>query len=167
MFLAILLGIKLRLLMIFRVCKAFPFPRNNLFLLVLEPDFGSTVVLSMTVLGMLFLAGVPLKRFIAWTLALSALLATVALTAPYRLTRLMSFTDPWSDPLNSGWQLTQALIAFGNGGWLGVGLGNSIQKLFYLLKSILILFSRYWGRARCGWSSTDYRPFFFLSFASF
>ena len=101
-------------------------------LLVLEPDFGSTVVLSMTVLGMLFLAGVPLKRFIAWTVALSALLATVALTAPYRLTRLMSFTDPWSDPLNSGWQLTQALIAFGNGSWLGVGLGNSVQKLFYL-----------------------------------
>ena len=101
-------------------------------LLVLEPDFGSTVVLSMTVLGMLFLAGVPLTRFIAWTFALSALLATVALTAPYRLTRLMSFTDPWSDPLNSGWQLTQALIAFGNGSWLGVGLGNSVQKLFYL-----------------------------------
>ena len=71
----------------------------------------------------------PLKRFIAWTFALSALLATVALTAPYRLTRLMSFTDPWSDPLNSGWQLTQALIAFGNGSWLGVGLGKQCTKI--------------------------------------
>ena len=101
-------------------------------LLVLEPDFGSTVVLSMTVLGMLFLAGVPSRRFFAWTLVLSMLLITVALRAPYRLDRLMSFTDPWSDPLNSGWQLTQALIAFGNGEWFGVGLGNSAQKLFYL-----------------------------------
>ena len=101
-------------------------------LLLLEPDFGAAVVLFATVLGMLFLAGVPFLRFLFWGLAALALLAALSMLAPYRLQRLMTFMDPWSDPFDTGFQLTQALIAFGRGEWIGVGLGNSVQKLFYL-----------------------------------
>jgi cell division protein FtsW len=101
-------------------------------LLLLEPDFGAAVVVFATTLGMLFLGRVPLVRFCAWGLVALATLAALAMLAPYRLQRLMTFMDPWSDPYDSGFQLTQALIAFGRGEWLGVGLGNSIQKLFYL-----------------------------------
>ena len=101
-------------------------------LLLLEPDFGASVVLFATALGMLFMGGVPLSRFFAWvSVAFSALL-TMAILSPYRMQRLMSFIDPWKDPYDSGFQLTQALIAFGRGEWLGVGLGSSVQKLFYL-----------------------------------
>ncbi len=101
-------------------------------LLMLEPDFGASVVLFITALGMLFMGGVPLSRFFAWGLVAISALATLAVLSPYRMQRLMSFIDPWSDPYNSGFQLTQALIAFGRGDWFGVGLGASIQKLFYL-----------------------------------
>lgn len=101
-------------------------------LLLLEPDFGTAVVLFSAVLGMLFLAGVPLLRFLFWGLTALAALAALSMLAPYRLQRLMTFMDPWSDPFNTGFQLTQALIAFGRGEWFGVGLGNSVQKLFYL-----------------------------------
>jgi cell division protein FtsW len=101
-------------------------------LLLLEPDYGAVVVLFTTALGMLFMGGVPLLRFVLWGLAAVATLSTLAIIAPYRLQRLMTFMDPWSDPYNTGFQLTQALIAFGRGEWFGVGLGNSIQKLFYL-----------------------------------
>ncbi len=101
-------------------------------LFLLEPDFGAAVVLFATGLGMLFLAGVPLLRFSSWALVALGMLAALSMLAPYRLQRLMTFIDPWSDPYNSGFQLTQALIAFGRGEWLGVGLGNSVQKLFYL-----------------------------------
>lgn len=101
-------------------------------LLLLEPDFGTAVVLFSAVLGMIFLGGVPVLRFFFWGLAAFAVLAALSMLAPYRLQRLMTFMDPWSDPFNTGFQLTQALIAFGRGEWLGVGLGNSVQKLFYL-----------------------------------
>ncbi len=101
-------------------------------LLLLEPDFGTAVVLFTTVLGMLFLAGVPYIRFFFWGFAALTALAALSMLAPYRLARLMTFMDPWSDPFNTGFQLTQALIAFGRGEWFGVGLGNSVQKLFYL-----------------------------------
>jgi cell division protein FtsW len=101
-------------------------------LLLLEPDYGAAVVVFATALGMLFLGGVPIARIIAWGLVASGALAALAVLAPYRLQRLMTFIDPWSDPYNTGFQLTQALIAFGRGEWLGVGLGSSIQKLFYL-----------------------------------
>jgi len=101
-------------------------------LLLLEPDYGATVVLAATALGLLFLAGVPLARFFAWVVAIGGLLAAVILAAPYRLERLTTFVDPWADPFGSGFQLTQALIAIGRGGWLGTGLGASVQKLFYL-----------------------------------
>jgi cell division protein FtsW len=101
-------------------------------LLLLEPDFGAAVVLFTTTLGMLFLGGVPIKRFIAWGMVAVAALGALAVLAPYRMQRLLAFRDPWSDPFNTGFQLTQALIAFGRGEWFGVGLGNSVQKLFYL-----------------------------------
>lgn len=101
-------------------------------LLLLEPDFGASVVLFMTTLGMLFLAGVPMSRFLAWGMVAISTLVTVALLSPYRIQRLFSFKDPWQDPFDKGYQLSQALIAFGRGDWLGVGLGSGIQKLFYL-----------------------------------
>ncbi len=101
-------------------------------LLLLEPDFGATVVLFVTTLGMLFLAGVPWSRFLSWALVAVSCLATLAVLSPYRMKRLTVFMDPWQDPFNSGFQLTQALIAFGRGDWMGVGLGGSVQKLFYL-----------------------------------
>ncbi len=101
-------------------------------LLLLEPDYGACIVLFATTLGMLFLAGVPLSRFLSWVLVATAALATLAVLSPYRMQRLMGFIDPWQDPWNTGFQLTQALIAFGRGDWLGVGLGSSVQKLFYL-----------------------------------
>jgi len=101
-------------------------------LLLLEPDYGACVVIFAAALGMLFIGGVPLSRFISWMLVAGATLATLAILSPYRIQRLISFVDPWQDPFNSGFQLTQALIAFGRGNWLGAGLGSSIQKLFYL-----------------------------------
>ena len=101
-------------------------------LLLLEPDYGSCVVLFATALGMLFMGGVPLGRLFAWVLTAIAVLATLAVLSPYRLQRLMSFSDPWQDPFNSGFQLTQALIAFGRGDWFGVGLGSRVHKVFYL-----------------------------------
>lgn len=102
------------------------------FLLLMEPDFGATVVMMGAAGAMLFLGGVGLFRFSL--LVAGAVFAVVALVyaQPYRMARLVTFTDPWSDQFGSGYQLTQALIAFGRGGWFGVGLGNSVQKQFYL-----------------------------------
>ncbi len=101
-------------------------------LLLLEPDFGTAVVIAATVMGMLFLGGVPFKRFFVLFLVVLGILAVVSFASPYRIARLTSFLDPWSDQFNTGYQLTQALIAFGRGGWLGMGLGGSVQKLLYL-----------------------------------
>lgn len=101
-------------------------------LLLAEPDFGAAVVLCATVLGMLYLGGAKLWQFGLLLLFALLILGLVALASPYRLERLTSFLNPWADPFNSGFQLTQALIAFGRGEWLGVGLGASVQKLFYL-----------------------------------
>ena len=101
-------------------------------LLLLEPDFGATVVMMGAAAAMLFLGGVGLLRFgLLVGLAVGALFVLVQ-TQEYRLQRLITFTDPWADQYGSGYQLTQALIAFGRGEWFGVGLGNSIQKQFYL-----------------------------------
>ena len=102
------------------------------FLLILEPDFGAVVVITATVLGMMFLGGVRLWQFGVLFAVLMAVMAAVAISSPYRVERLTSFLNPWADPFDSGFQLTQALIAFGRGEWLGVGLGGSVQKLFYL-----------------------------------
>ena len=101
-------------------------------LLLKEPDFGATVVVTATTLGMMFLAGMQLRHFAALFSAVIAALAVIAVSAPYRLARLTSFLNPWERPFDTGYQLTQSLIAFGRGGWFGVGLGNSIQKMFYL-----------------------------------
>ncbi|MBP7712987.1 MAG: putative lipid II flippase FtsW [Gammaproteobacteria bacterium] len=101
-------------------------------LLLMEPDYGATAVLFATTLGMLFLGGVPLVLFLGWVAAGLGVMVAMVLLAPYRLQRLTTFMDPWVDPFNTGFQLTQALIAVGRGQWLGVGLGGSVQKLFYL-----------------------------------
>lgn len=101
-------------------------------LLLKEPDFGAAAVVMATALGMLFLAGARLWVF-ALLLGLVASAGTwLIYTAEYRLKRVLSFLDPWADPLDSGFQLTQALIAFGRGELQGVGLGSGVQKLFYL-----------------------------------
>jgi cell division protein FtsW len=105
------------------------------FLLLLEPDFGATVVICGTVMSMLFLAGVKLRYYIGLMLAVISSLACLAISSPYRVARLTAFLDPWADQYNSGYQLTQSLIAFGRGGWMGMGLGESVQKMFYLPES--------------------------------
>lgn len=101
-------------------------------LLLLEPDFGATTVIFATVLGMVFLAGAKIWQFLVLLALGGGALSLLAISAPYRLQRLTTFLNPWSNPFDSGYQLTQSLIAFGRGGILGVGLGNSVQKLFYL-----------------------------------
>ncbi|MFC6632524.1 putative lipid II flippase FtsW [Microbulbifer taiwanensis] len=118
-------------------------------LLLLQPDFGSVVVISGTVLAMVFLAGARLPHTFLLVAAAASGLALMALVSPYRLQRLMTFLDPWGDQFASGYQLTQSLIAFGRGEWFGVGLGNSVQKLFYLPEAhtdfIFAILSEEWG----------------------
>ena len=86
----------------------------------------------MTAMGMLFLAGVKIYQFALLLLLAAVTLASLAVSSPYRLERLTTFLNPWASQFDSGYQLIQSLIAFGRGGWFGVGLGASIQKLFYL-----------------------------------
>ena len=101
-------------------------------LLLLEPDFGSAVVILTIALGMMFLGGARLWLFGILLALFAVASAMLVIFSPYRLKRVISFLDPWADPLNTGFQLVQALISFGRGEWLGVGLGSGIQKLFYL-----------------------------------
>ncbi len=101
-------------------------------LLLAEPDFGAAIVLLATALAMLFVAGARVRDFLLFFSTTIVAMAALAITSPYRLQRLTAFLDPWSDPFNSGFQLTQSLIAIGRGEWFGVGLGSSVQKLFYL-----------------------------------
>lgn len=101
-------------------------------LLLLEPDFGASVVMLCITLSVLFVAGARLRDFLLFTVAVIVALAILAVASPYRMARLMAFWDPWADPYDSGFQLTQSLIAIGSGEWFGVGLGGSVQKLFYL-----------------------------------
>jgi cell division protein FtsW len=101
-------------------------------LLLLEPDFGALFVISILFLTLLFLAEVRMGWFILLMMLAVGALATLAVISPYRLQRLTTFLNPWHTQFGSGYQLTQSLIAFGQGGFFGVGLGNSIQKLFYL-----------------------------------
>jgi cell division protein FtsW len=100
--------------------------------LLAEPDFGAAVVLLATALTLLFVAGARIRHFLLIFAVAVAGMAMLAIASPYRMQRLTGFLDPWSDPFASGFQLTQSLIAIGRGEWLGVGLGNSVQKLFYL-----------------------------------
>ena len=101
-------------------------------LLLCEPDFGATSVIAMTLLTLLFVAGARLLPFLVILISVFSGMALLAITTPYRLQRLTTFINPWLHAYSSGYQLTQSLIAFGRGGLFGVGLGNSVQKLFYL-----------------------------------
>jgi len=101
-------------------------------LLLLEPDFGAATVLFATGFAVLFVAGARLRYVIVLVSAAAMAFALLALTSAYRLKRLTGFLHPWDDPFNCGFQLTQSLIAIGRGSWFGVGLGSSVQKLFYL-----------------------------------
>ncbi len=102
------------------------------FLLLLQPDLGALVVICIVALCILFLGGFKLNVFGGLLVALPVAFAALIYFEPYRMQRVTSFMDPWADAFNTGYQLTNALIAFGRGEWFGVGLGSSLQKLFYL-----------------------------------
>ncbi|OFZ84144.1 MAG: cell division protein FtsW [Betaproteobacteria bacterium RBG_16_66_20] len=101
-------------------------------LLLREPDFGALVVVAMTAFGVLFLGGMSGRHFGALLAMLAVGFAALVLSSPYRMQRILGFMDPWSDAFGRGYQLSHALIAFGRGEWLGVGLGASVEKLHYL-----------------------------------
>ncbi len=102
------------------------------FLLMMEPDFGATIVIMLTAAGMLWLAGTGRKQTVASGLFLMGAGVILAFSRSYRVQRMIAYIHPWDHPFDQGYQLTQSLIAFGRGGWTGLGLGNSVQKLFYL-----------------------------------
>ncbi len=101
-------------------------------LIMLEPDFGTGVVIIMTIIVLLFVSGVKMNFFIKIGILGLIGIIVLILIAPYRLERIVSFINPWTDPLGSGFQIIQSLYAIGPGGLLGLGFGNSIQKHFYL-----------------------------------
>ncbi|MFT6916090.1 MAG: cell division protein FtsW [Motiliproteus sp.] len=101
-------------------------------LLLLEPDFGAVVMLGGIVLGMVFLSGMVLWQFLLVVLGAIGAAVIMVISSPYRWERVTSYWNPWADPFGTGYQLSQAQIAFGRGEWFGQGLGNSVQKLFYL-----------------------------------
>ncbi|MBV1880016.1 MAG: putative lipid II flippase FtsW [Pseudomonadales bacterium] len=101
-------------------------------LLLLEPDFGAVVVMVSAAMGMIFVSGARVQNFVIMTVCCVLAGLAAIMMAPYRVARALSFLNPWADQYGSGYQLTQSLIAFGRGEWFGVGLGESIQKLFYL-----------------------------------
>ena len=101
-------------------------------LIMLEPDFGTGMVIVLTLITILFISGVKLSFFVKiGCLGLMGIIALIII-APYRMARIVSFLNPWSDPLGSGFQIIQSLYAIGPGGLLGMGFGSSIQKHFYL-----------------------------------
>lgn len=101
-------------------------------LLLLQPDYGTTLLIAAVVTGMLLISGAPWRYFIFTIAPVVVLLAALVMYSPYRMARVTSFLDPWQDPYGTGYQLSQALIASGSGGWFGTGLGASVQKLLYL-----------------------------------
>ena len=101
-------------------------------LLLLEPDMGAFVVILAIAMGTLFLGGLNLRAFLMLTAALPLAFAALIFSSPYRMQRVVGFMDPWADPFGKGYQLSHSLIAFGRGEWFGVGLGASVEKLFYL-----------------------------------
>jgi cell division protein FtsW len=114
------------------VLKPFGVTAGMVVLLLAQPDFGSAMLFVVIAGTMLFLGGVRLMHVLTPALLALPLLAVAAMSESYRVRRLTSFLNPWEDPFNNGFQLTQALIAIGRGEWFGVGLGGSVQKLFYL-----------------------------------
>jgi len=123
------------------------------FLLLMEPDFGATVVIASAVLGMIFLSGARVGQFSVLIVGCAISAVALVFSQPYRLKRLTGYTDPWADQFGSGYQLSQALIAFGRGEWTGVGLGNSVQKLFYLPEAhtdfVFAIFAEEFGVVGC------------------
>jgi cell division protein FtsW len=101
-------------------------------LLLREPDFGALVVIAASAFAVLFLGGMNGRHFVALLAMLAAGFVLLVLASPYRMQRIFGYMDPWSDPYGRGYQLSHALIAFGRGEWLGVGLGASVEKLHYL-----------------------------------
>ena len=101
-------------------------------LLLQEPDFGAFAVITAIAMGVLFLGGMNWRLFAILVLLLVAGFMVLIWSSPYRMERVLGFMDPWADPFGRGYQLSHALIAFGRGEWLGVGLGASVEKLFYL-----------------------------------
>jgi cell division protein FtsW len=101
-------------------------------LLLLQPDFGSAVLLLGMSFAVLFIAGARIRDVLIFVLPVVLLFAALAKFSPYRMRRVMGFWNPWADPYGDGFQLTQSLIAIGTGEWTGLGLGASVQKLFYL-----------------------------------
>lgn len=101
-------------------------------LIMLQPDFGTGVIIVMSIIGILFISGLKMKFFIIAGLVGVVGAVVLILIAPYRFERILSFINPWVDPLGTGFQAIQSLFAIGPGGLLGLGLGNSIQKHFYL-----------------------------------
>lgn len=118
-------------------------------LLLAEPDLGATAVIMATALGLLFIGGVALKAFAGLLGAAIGGLMILILMEPYRLRRLTGFLDPWEQPFGDSFQLVQSLIAYGRGEWIGVGLGNSVQKLLYLPEAhtdfLLAILAEEWG----------------------
>lgn len=105
-------------------------------LLILEPDYGSAVVLFVTAMSMIFLAGARLSALIIFFSTCATAVIFIGMMQPYLLSRLNCFLNPWANPFDCGYQLTQSMIAFGRGHWFGVGLGNSVQKLYYLPEAV-------------------------------
>lgn len=101
-------------------------------LIMLQPDFGTGFIIIVTIIGLLFIAGLNIKIFVKFGIVGLFLICGLILVAPYRLKRILSFLNPWSDPLGSGFQIIQSLYSIGPGGLFGLGFGNSIQKHFYL-----------------------------------
>lgn len=101
-------------------------------LIMLQPDFGTGFIILITIIGMLFVAGLDIKLFIKFGMLGIIGIVILILIAPYRLKRILSFLNPWIDPLGSGFQIIQSLYSIGPGGLFGMGFGNSIQKHFYL-----------------------------------
>ncbi|CCQ10347.1 Cell division protein FtsW [Pseudoalteromonas luteoviolacea B = ATCC 29581] len=101
-------------------------------LILLQPDLGTVVVMFVTTVGLLFLAGSKLWQFFALILTGIGMIVLLIIVEPYRMARVISFWEPWNDPFGKGYQLVQSLMAYSQGGWLGQGLGNSVQKLQYL-----------------------------------
>lgn len=102
------------------------------FLLLAEPDLGTIIVVFFTILSILFISGIKIEQFIIVIISSIATIILLILTEPYRVKRILSFWHPWNDPFGAGYQITQSLIALGRGSFFGQGLGNSIQKLYYL-----------------------------------
>ncbi len=117
---------------LFGVIKPIGMAGALIVLLLLQPDFGSSALIIAVTVGMVWLGGARMRNLVYLAIPLLPVIAWVAMTSDYRVKRLTSFLNPWAHPFDDGFQLTQALIAIGRGEWFGVGLGGSVQKLFYL-----------------------------------